>query len=247
MILYKYVSLGAAKKIVQGKSIGFSLMEYFNDPFDQPDALPESPSPVDQTKAEIRSVLWKKSTVVLSLSRSYTNTVMWSHYGDEHRGAVIEIDAHKAGFMDPQTNLIPAQFGTVVYSRVKQSRYAPTDEDNIEIGTEHRFICTRYEELQHLFLTKDLPWSYEEEVRVVKNCTSPQGHETTYTNESGEWTIRMLDRRRQLHCYRLPQHAISRLILGLRATSCGPLEWADDIEVARVPSRLGATRAPTTA
>jgi hypothetical protein len=38
--LYKYVSMGAAKALLESSTIGFSKPMYFNDPFDQPKAIP---------------------------------------------------------------------------------------------------------------------------------------------------------------------------------------------------------------
>lgn len=82
---------------------------------------------------------------ILSLTRNPLNPLMWSHYGDDHRGVVM-----------PQ-NILPSS----------------TIESLMSVGDDYRcFRSHKYDLFKNAFLMKDLAWGYEEEVRVVKNIKS---------------------------------------------------------------------------
>ena len=98
---------------------------------------------------------------------------MWAHYADKHKGAVIEIDAREAGLTGTDL-LIPVQFGSVVYMKrpnpdVALARGFDALRSQAVSSGENRFEIGNYEGLQRLFLTKPMPWSYEEEVRAVSS------------------------------------------------------------------------------
>ncbi|MCY3813880.1 MAG: DUF2971 domain-containing protein [Gammaproteobacteria bacterium] len=223
MILYKYASIGATRQIISTGRIGFSRAGFFNDPFDKPYVpSPLTPDPIsgifEDTHATTKSYVWEERTGILSLTRSYSNALMWAHYAEGHTGAVLEINVEKAGFTDIETNLIPAQFGTVVYSRHRLNWPFVSDfDEGIAVGETHRFVLSHYEKWQRLFLTKPLDWAYEEEVRVAKCLGGLEPHGNS-TNESGNCTIKNLGNR-PLHCFEFPREAITRLFVGARASA----------------------------
>ena len=159
MILYKYTSLNTARRILDNSSIGFSRPSYFNDPFDRPVAtLVPNRNPIDEKiaaiAADLKSRVWEQNTAILSLTRSPKNALMWAHYADEHRGAVLKIDANVAGFTDERTNKIPAHFGSVIYMRRRQSeQYFSTFQEGVKVGSTHQFVPSHYEKWQRLFLS----------------------------------------------------------------------------------------------
>ena len=156
--------------------------------------------------------------MVLCLTRSPTNGLMWAHYAQGHRGAVIELDVEKAGFMKEEENLVPAQFGSVVYSsRRPNHAYASSVAEGIEVGGTHRFVIGQYEKWQRLFLTKPLVWSYEEEVRIVKCLDGVEDQQREAVNESGDWQI-ICHNTRPLHLCKFPLGSIKRVIAGARVT-----------------------------
>jgi hypothetical protein len=196
MILYKYVPFHSGKKILETNSIGFSQPTYFNDPFDMP-GYPVGPyaEPVgEQARTDYifgmlriigKNLSWAENTGILSLTRTPTNPLMWAHYAQKHEGLVIGIDVIKAGLTDEQSNLIPAQFGNVIYvSRRPEQPFISKPGTMLAVGTTHHFPQDHYEKLQRLFLHKPLCWSYEEEVRVVKciNGISPESGTTPSGN-----------------------------------------------------------------
>ena len=112
MILYKYVGFEAGLKILKTNTLGFSHLEDFNDPFEATALGLADNSGVGlvvQTGA-IKNRLSRKYAI-LSLTRAPLNPLMWSHYGDSHKGVVIGFDTRLAGFEDSKKYLIPSNRG----------------------------------------------------------------------------------------------------------------------------------------
>ncbi|GLS32027.1 Protein of unknown function [Mesorhizobium albiziae] len=220
MMLYKYVPFERGRQILEGSAVSFTRREFFNDPFDFP-AYPQEPQgdPVSGFFANVRAwakaQTWAEHTGILSLTRTAANPLMWSHYADQHRGLVIGIDAVAAGLTEESRNLIPAQYGSVIYvSRRLAAPFITPPETGIAVGSTYHFPHDHYEKLQRLFLHKPLCWSYEEEVRVVK-CLKGVEAEPNGT-PSGSFEIIRHDGRATC-CYRVPPSAIQELYVGLRA------------------------------
>ncbi|RSE30108.1 DUF2971 domain-containing protein [Acinetobacter junii] len=135
MILYKYYNFNAGKSALESERVGFRTPTYFNDPFEA--SVIEGKS---FTKDRIQNTL--NNVAILSLTRNPLNSLMWAHYGDEHKGFVIGYEVETPFFKCKESNLIPVHKGSVIYM------------------------------IDHLFLNKDTIWSYEEEVRIVKRISS---------------------------------------------------------------------------
>ena len=60
-----------------------------------------------------------KNVVILSLTRTPLNALMWAHYGEEHKGFVIGYDVDDQFFKCKTNNLIPIQQGNVIYTKTK--------------------------------------------------------------------------------------------------------------------------------
>ncbi|WP_138918662.1 DUF2971 domain-containing protein [Nitrospirillum viridazoti] len=222
MILYKYMSLATAQTILATNRIGFSRASFLNDPFDTPVAAPIPTSdPIEGLFASIsaqgKSMVWEQNTAFLSLTRTITNSLMWSHYADSHRGVALAINTATAGFLNLETNLIPAHFGSVIYSRHRPSGpYYSSFTTPIPVGGLHRFALDHYEKWQRMFLTKPIEWAYEEEVRVAK-CV--RGLKLgNGKNDSGSCTVIDLGSGRLLHCFDVPATSISGIYFGARVT-----------------------------
>ena len=220
MILYKYTSIESARRIISVGQMGFRRPGFFNDPFDRP-RMPLGPEadPIsgvfEKVQTDMKNHLWEERTAILSLTRSSTNALMWAHYADGHHGAVLEIDTELAGFMDVRRNMIPAQFGTVTYSRVRANAPLVSNfTEGVVVGATHHFVLSHYKKWQRLFLTKPLEWAYEEEVRVAK-CLGGLEPEGNSANKSGNCSIVEVGHK-PLHCFEFPRHAITRLLVGAR-------------------------------
>lgn len=227
MILYKYVPFDAGQKILETRTLGFSLSNHLNDPFDTPRYPRESG---DRRLFDIKERIhvmaneraWSEKSGILSLTRTPTNPLMWAHYADKHRGMVIGIDVIAAGLTDESSNLIPAQYGSVVYtSHQPTSPFIGSTGADLRVAETHHFPHEHYEKLQRLFLHKPLYWSYEEEVRVVKCLQSlgPTGGETL----SGKFNVATIDQH-PLHLLSIPPEALREVYFGFKLD----VEQADD-------------------
>lgn len=219
MILYKYASYNDGRKILESSSVLFTQPKFFNDPFDLP-SYPEeknSANPAERIFGRLRTMakntVWTENTGILSLTRTPTNPLMWAHYADKHRGMVIGIDVVAAGLTDENANLIPAQYGSVIYvSRRQDQPFIGKPERGLAVGSTYHFPHDHYEKLQRLFLHKPLCWSYEEEVRVVK-CLKDIRNDAPDT-PSGHFEVGTVNADQDLYFYSLPQGSIAEVYFG---------------------------------
>lgn len=233
MILYKYVSHDAGMNILQNGSIGFTKPCHFNDPFEIEASYPskEGIHPIEVMLNGIRhwakKSIWKENTGVLSLTRQPLNPLMWAHYGSEHKGIVVGIDASINEFTCEETNLVPIQYGSVIYTSIKpDSPFLSKPTETIEVGGTFHFAKGQLESLQRLFLYKPACWAYEEEVRVAK-CL--KGIETNNSIKSGKFTTIDVGGR-PLYLLDLPKGAIKEVYIGARSEFLHPDKALDLIK-----------------
>ena len=220
MILYKYMSFKSACSIMDNNSIGFSCLEDLNDPFEGTAICFEES---DDLSAKLQKNPHRnrlsRNYGVLSLTRNPLNSLMWSHYGDDHRGVVIGIDMKKANLLDESSCVIPANLGEIVYTSTMPQNVLPssTIESLMSVGNEYRcFRSHQYDLFKNAFLMKDLEWGYEEEVRVVKNIKgndSSRYSTSKFENEAGNWN-QVTVMGRPLYCLSIPKESIVEIFLG---------------------------------
>ena len=222
MILYKYVSYEVGMKIIENNSVGFSLPCNFNDPFELEAAYPseEGENPLELMFNGIRSWakkdIWKRSTGILSLTRQPLNSLMWAHYGSQHTGIVIGIDSDIEEFTCEKTNLVPVQYGSVIYTDKKpDSSFLSKPTEEIEVGGTFHFPYGQLERLQRKFLFKPRCWSYEEEVRIAK-CL--KGIENSKNITSGTFSEINVEGT-PLYLLPLPEGTIKEIYLGVRSNA----------------------------
>lgn len=145
MRVYHLLSANWALSNIKRRRLKISFFEDLNDPFEFL-AFETSDASLRVALGSIPSTL-AKTRGVLCFSRSWANPVLWSHYGDKHKGIAL-------GFDIP--NLIngdrPWFEVTYVRERLKctfeeLSRWSEPDV--------HKLLATKFEH-----------WSYEDEVRV---------------------------------------------------------------------------------
>lgn len=93
---------------------------------------------------------------VVSLSRTATNVLMWSHYAEHHKGFVIELDISIDAPLHLLEQVLPFP---VVYK-----------EDRPVLDWATGFDVDEY------FLTKSVDWAYEQEERVLTTSQGPGIH-----------------------------------------------------------------------
>lgn len=131
-------------------------------------------SPGEHSCLRARVEHLKDQVVILSLTRSAFNPLMWAHYGREHTGVVIAYDVRGEFLNSQEYNLIPADTGDVIYTHTK----SPFQMTTQTMDTLHRVYrqgfgasgTQTYEQqalARRLFLTKHASWVYEEEDRPV--------------------------------------------------------------------------------
>jgi len=212
------MSLGAARKVIDTLSLGFSCLEDLNDPFEGT-AFGFKDSGKSTISASIATNAcrnrFSRKYGVLSLTRQPLNALMWSHYGDSHQGVVLGFDCDLAGFSDPQSNVIPSQYGEMIYSATKPHKDLPVinDHELMDIGGSLRFDSNTFNLMKRAFLYKSLEWAYEEEVRIVKNIENIPFSYHTGVGRYGEWN-KMTVSGRPLYCFDVPESALKEIYLG---------------------------------
>ncbi len=213
------MSYEAALAVLQTNSIGFSTADTFNDPFELVSGYPVVGDNLFQKMTSAmknfgKKELWSYTSGILCLTRNPLNPLMWAHYAKDHRGVVIGIDMLKSGLLDIQACLIPAQFGSVIYTSTRPiySLFDTKDFNVKEIGRMHHFDPSYLEKLQRLFLYKPSCWAYEEEVRVVK-CLRDRNEEGV--NHSGRFSDVFLSNKMS-YAFKLPKDSITEIYFGLR-------------------------------
>ncbi len=190
MILYKYVDFDTACLIMENSTLKFSKSSSFNDPFELTSLFYDKEGPLNQHL--LKHIAASESYGILSLTRTPLNPLMWAHYarGDKvlvshaieldhnnrsHAGVVFGIDVDMAGFNNDGQNVIPAKYGSVIYTSTRPRHpFENSENHGVYEGLLYNFQPELLEALQRVFLYKSFHWSYEEEVRVVRNtCGQP--------------------------------------------------------------------------
>lgn len=212
------MSLKAALSVIESSSLGFSCLEDLNDPFECTafgfkDSDEILTARVVTTACKNR---FSRNYCVLSLTRQPLNSLMWTHYGDEHQGVVLGIDVHVAGLSDNNTCIIPSQHGEVIYLATKpRHNPAPTISDELlmKIGNGIEFEADALNLVKRAFLYKSIEWCYEEEVRVVKDISNLQFSYHSSEKRSDSWK-KISIKGRPLYCFDIPPNAIREIYLG---------------------------------
>ena len=117
----------------------------------------------------------KNQVLILSLTRSPSNPLMWAHYGQNHTGVVIAYEVGGDFLNSQQYNLIPADAGDVIYTHTKSpfqlTKATMAALENVYqqgFGAPGEPTFEQQALARRIFLTKHASWVYEEEVRIVK-------------------------------------------------------------------------------
>ncbi len=131
-----------ALEAINNRRLKLSRLDEMNDPFELLGVslkTKESRSVFLQLKKELNEELG-----VLCFSKTWHNPIMWSHYGDRHRGLCLGFD-----LLDDWT--FPISYKGL---RLKEDREKAVRENTDILG--HQLITTKYNH-----------WKYEQEVRMI--------------------------------------------------------------------------------
>lgn len=177
--LFKYVRLDRALAILEGRDIRFTQPRFLNDPHElsveiNPQSLvrdfyehmveagevPEHAADIARRNVDslvIDRVAWvmaeREKLGVLSLCDAPDNMLLWAHYADEHRGAVLELDV---------SDLIASHRASDEIQAMAQVTYS---DERID------FIGRRLP----LWMTlnyKSAAWAYEREWRLYRSLSA---------------------------------------------------------------------------
>ncbi|CAH1550074.1 DUF2971 domain-containing protein [Vibrio rotiferianus] len=222
MILYKYMSFNSALIMLNKLSLGFTGLDDLNDPFEGTN-FGFSDSGDIPPKTEVRGFKnhFSRKYAVLSLTRNPLNSLMWSHYGDSHKGVVIGIDMEECELTSNDEFIIPAQLGEIIYVNTKNKNLngVPSIDHLNDLRSSMSFSPEIKNYLKQAFLYKSLEWGYEEEVRVIKNLNefsfSYHSTDEELLTEDSKWTkIRNSNLGQPMYCYRIPRSGIKEIYLG---------------------------------
>ena len=154
--LYKYVSLDRVPEILDNHRLYLSDGKNFNDPFEI--------TVTDKKNHKIRHI---EGLHILSLTNSFRNKLIWSHYTDSHKGVCLTVKV-------PNNLVYPICYST---KRI----YEDSDIDNI-ISSSTRITKKSVEKDfsplskdKKIAFIKDKKWIYEKEYRVVFDKTDEAG------------------------------------------------------------------------
>ncbi len=200
------------KDSIENKYIWFATPETLNDPFDCQVDFRSAIQRIQQIQPRNQNLPFlntfvsplntSKPTMVFSASKKIDpiilSTLMWAHYGDNHRGLIIEYNAraiinHANEILS--TNL---KFDEVKYCNNNHitnwlSRQAATN--NLHGNS---FFDGWWEKA---FLTKNTPWQYEKEFRIIRSAN----HQTSKNFNSQAADPKLT----------IPFDAINRIYFGL--------------------------------
>jgi hypothetical protein len=148
--VYKFTSARYGISNLQNRRLKLSTIDDLNDPFDL--------CPLDTTDPAISSAVdavithFRQTAAILCFSRNWDNLLLWSHYGDSHKGVGLGFDIPDA---DPGAN-----YDTDVLYQPNLLQIRRQEDVNIDLAT-------------RLFRTKHESWSYEQEVRMFVGLNDP--------------------------------------------------------------------------
>lgn len=173
--IFKYMGFDIAKKVLCEQKLKFNNPSFFNDPFDcDIDLINFNLLNVSlEVRKEIRQLkemndnqpiseqlLLKayklsqieklKNASICCFSFDCKNTVMWSHYGDNHNGVALIFDQSLDDCFEDLENESISSF-PVCYSRTTRTNY----------------LENKVKAIEELFATKSEDWEYESEYRLV--------------------------------------------------------------------------------
>jgi len=117
-----------------------------------------------------------KINLLKTLGNDYEKSMRLDIYNQYHTGVVFGIDCDIAG-LNESYNVIPAQYGSVIYTKTRPCfDYSGEKRKNYILnGCSESFDINHIKLLTDIFLYKSDDWSYEEEVRVVRNVSKRRG------------------------------------------------------------------------
>lgn len=212
MILYKYMSAKRLVGLLEEKKMRLSRFMDQNDPFENSISL--LPNDDEAKDAEYDDYDAERAAIfvrcqreydqfgMICLTTEYRNILMWAHYADCHKGAVVAFDTTHPFFNSKENYSAESVYKGIEdgpinspgFGTVRQMDYR-SNRKLVKLGDPLS--------LYDLFFAKSDHWSYENEYRILKNVW---GMEPSKILPSGE----------KIYLADFPVNCIKEVILGLR-------------------------------
>lgn len=168
-ILYKYLDIDGAKKMLSNSNLQYTNATKFNDPFDShPSLIDFSKVPLEMCKAwppniieEVESnryIRYRENIWICCLSKVFDSLLMWSYY-NSHKGVCIGLNMENvAKYLNTSHGLMVTKYGIEVQYRdiIDKPDYFRGEADFFYQ------ICTKGKDWEHeqeirLFISKPFP------------------------------------------------------------------------------------------
>ena len=147
MIAYHFISEKYALDVISDQCLKLSLINDLNDPFELIAA--DLPNPESRKEAQRFKTYMASRYGILCFSKNWKNPLLWSHYADRHKGVALK-------FQIKYEIALPVKY--------RNERFKI---NLIEKKKQKQSVSRK--EIEGLWLTKFVSWSYEEEIRIVCN------------------------------------------------------------------------------
>lgn len=126
---------------------------------------------------------------VFSLSRTFSNLLMWSHYADSHKGFVIGLDESHEFFYQRTYQGLKSAPNKISYTTQRSTTHV----------SDPNFYAK-------LLCEKPIDWAYEEEVRIFRRITAE--HAKNCSTDSAGYPVCL---------FKLPKECIKSIYIGAHA------------------------------
>lgn len=150
MLVYRLLAAKWALKSIQERRLKVSILDELNDPFELLAANMRDRTVREFLKGH-KAQLSRRYGVVC-FSQSWGDPVLWSHYGDCHRGIAL-------GFDVPDKRLMNVRY-VAARTNVQLDQFARREPEAVKA-------------MQHLLCTKYDRWKYESETRAWCQLEQP--------------------------------------------------------------------------
>lgn len=107
----------------------------------------------------------RNNALISCFSKRYDSILMWSHYGDKHKGICVEFDRPDKDFLDVKYSKKRCKFDLEDTTR-RVLGYMLSNEE-VDVNDNGLIRC-----ISEPFIVKSLDWRYEEEIRCILSPNS---------------------------------------------------------------------------
>jgi len=178
MRVYKFLSDNFALDNLAKRRINISQYNEMNDPFELRGVTPSGPRTFDFLQTFLNDYCG-----ALCFTRTWNNSMLWSHYGDKHRGICLGFDiVAPAKLQEPiflEKPVIEVFGDTVIELAAMESIASDCTRKSLHFDAVNGLITK-------MLLSKSTQWRYENEIRLLLQLKEDQRDGPFYFAEFDE-------------------------------------------------------------